>query len=246
MKGFGRSVLIVAFLIVLGIGVILTALAGPVRPKQIICEDGEEYVLEEHTALPAVRVQETQDLIVVDTRQLRLTYYRNGQKEVSFPVAVGEDETPTPIGEWRVIHKGGNWGDGFGARWIGIDVPWGIYGIHGTNKPWTIGSRASHGCVRMFNRDVLRLYGMVKLGTPVHILGDLPQVRLRREYTRKQSGPDVLVLQFAFRRAGFDPGSADGRFGPAMESEVVKFQTYYGLPPTGKITVTEEYLLGLL
>ena len=47
-----------------------------------------------------------------------------------------------------------NWGGGFGTRWLGLNVPWGIYGIHGTNQPWSIGTQASAGCIRMFNRHV--------------------------------------------------------------------------------------------
>jgi lipoprotein-anchoring transpeptidase ErfK/SrfK len=41
------------------------------------------------------------------------------------------------------------------------------YGIHGTNQPWVIGTKASHGCIRMYNRDVLKLFPLVKLGTMV-------------------------------------------------------------------------------
>jgi L,D-transpeptidase ErfK/SrfK len=41
------------------------------------------------------------------------------------------------------------------------------YGIHGTNQEWVIGTRASHGCIRMYNRDVLELFPQVPVGTPV-------------------------------------------------------------------------------
>lgn len=43
----------------------------------------------------------------------------------------------------------------------------GRYGIHGTNKPSSIGTEASYGCIRMHNADVLELFGMVAPGTPV-------------------------------------------------------------------------------
>jgi len=52
----------------------------------------------------------------------------------SFPVAVGTFDTPTPIGLFTITEKS-SWGEGFGARWMRLSVPWGIYGIHGTNKP---------------------------------------------------------------------------------------------------------------
>jgi lipoprotein-anchoring transpeptidase ErfK/SrfK len=50
------------------------------------------------------------------------------------------------------------------ARWIGIT---GSVGFHGTDNPWSIGSAASHGCIRMYPGDVIRLYAWVRIGTPV-------------------------------------------------------------------------------
>jgi LysM repeat protein len=48
------------------------------------------------------------------------------------------------------------------------------YGIHGTNQPELIGQMVSHGCIRMYNKDVEQLYDQVALGTPVHIVASLP------------------------------------------------------------------------
>ena len=52
------------------------------------------------------------------------------------------------------------------ARWMGVD---GSIGIHGTGEPWSIGSRASHGCIRMAVPDVIELFKRVPVGTPVLI-----------------------------------------------------------------------------
>lgn len=49
------------------------------------------------------------------------------------------------------------------------NVPWGTFGIHGTNKPGSIGSEASHGCIRMLNNDVEDLYEHVHNGMTVAI-----------------------------------------------------------------------------
>ena len=49
---------------------------------------------------------------------------------------------------------------------MGVD---GAVGIHGTGQPWSIGTRASHGCIRMTVPDVIDLFGRVPLGTPVLI-----------------------------------------------------------------------------
>ena len=52
------------------------------------------------------------------------------------------------------------------ARWLGIAS--GV-GIHGTAEPWSIGSRASHGCIRMRVPDVIDLYPRVPVGAPALI-----------------------------------------------------------------------------
>ena len=43
----------------------------------------------------------------------------------------------------------------------------GEYAIHGTNRPMTIGTAASYGCIRMYNRDIVDLFDRVSVGTPV-------------------------------------------------------------------------------
>ncbi len=53
-----------------------------------------------------------------------------------------------------------------GTRKLGLGMG---YAIHGTNKPWSIGRAASHGCIRMLNKDIEELYTMVEVGTPVFI-----------------------------------------------------------------------------
>ncbi len=214
--------------------------------KQIICPDHEKHFIRESLKTLVVTNLAGKDLIIVDTSRFRLTLYREGKPLKSFPVAIGTPKTPSPIGEWRLMNKGLSWGGGFGARWMGLNVPWGIYGIHGTNKPGSIGNPASHGCIRMFNHDVLKLYDLAKLGTPVHITGDLRGIKFRSEYFNKQSGQDVVALQLALRKAGFDSGPADGRFGPTMEAAVRKMQLFYGFSVDGSVGFAEQQFLGLL
>jgi hypothetical protein len=236
------------FLIVLSFSVLVTLFIGA-RLAQcgetVTCEDGEQFIVDDKGVIESAIPLVPNEKIVVDTKSCRLVYYRDGQAVKSYPVAIGTSKTPSPIGEWKVIHKGGSWGGGFGARWMGINVPWGIYGIHGTNKPGSIGYGSSHGCIRMFNHHVVELYKMVKVGTPVYILGNPPLVTLRREFQLKSTGKDVLLLQFALRKAGFDPGMADARFGAGTEVAVRRLQAFYGLTVTGKAKMNEQYLLGL-
>jgi len=55
-----------------------------------------------------------------------------------------------------------------GTRWMGLSKP--RYGIHGTPAPWTIGTMASLGCVRMYNHNVEELFPQVPMGTTVEII----------------------------------------------------------------------------
>lgn len=186
------------------------------------------------------------DRIEIAVIELQLRFYRQGKLSRKYPVALGKEQTPTPVGEWRIIKKGLDWGGGFGPRWLGLNVPWGIYGIHGTNAPESIGTRVSHGCIRLFNQDILELYELTELDTPVHILGPLPGLPASDGLFRRYAGKEYVTLQFALRKAGFDPGEADGRFGPRTRAALQTYQFSAGLEPTGEITPRELQLLGLV
>ncbi len=99
----------------------------------------------------------------------RLNYYAGDQKIKTYPVAVGKHSTPTPLGIFKVINKIVKPGGILGTRWMGLDIPGGNYGIHGTNNPSSIGKFISNGCIRMYNSDVEELFPRVNIGTPVTI-----------------------------------------------------------------------------
>ncbi|MGQ9779661.1 MAG: L,D-transpeptidase family protein [Bacillota bacterium] len=180
--------------------------------------------------------------LVVDVH-LRLLIVLEGRRVVAtFPVAVGKEGTPTPVGNYRLSYIT-QWGGGFGTRFLGLDVPWGIYGIHGTNKPWTIGGYESQGCIRMFNEDVERLAAMVEVGTPVHIIGD-PFYGTTGLGPGEQGAP-VAFLQRRLRQLGFYRGRIDGDYGPATEEAVMAAQRAHGLPVTGRIGWAEMAALRL-
>ncbi|TCS74932.1 putative peptidoglycan binding protein [Effusibacillus lacus] len=184
----------------------------------------------------------------IDPLRNRLTVLIDGVVYKQFPIALGKPETPTPAGEWMVLNKYKNWGSGFGTRWIGLNVPWGIYGIHGTNKPGSIGHDASHGCVRMLNRHVEELYEWVEPGTPVTILGHPlrePQLEPRR-LAAGDSGSDVLLIQSRLRSAGFYKGIPDGRFGLSTEKALKSFEEANGLPVDGVMSLHDYRGMGLL
>jgi len=127
--------------------------------------------------------------ILVDKSQRKLRLYDHSKLLKKVGVAVGMSRYPTPSGKFKVIAKAKNpiWrnpGSGWaasmpsyipggpsnplGTRALYINSP-GIR-IHGTNKTWSIGTAASHGCVRVANRTIEKLYPMVPVGTKVFII----------------------------------------------------------------------------
>lgn len=165
--------------------------------------------------------------ILVDLTEERL-YLINKDKNIivkKYSIASGKMETPSPIGTWKVIYMS-KWSGGFGTRWIGLNVPWGIFGIHGTNKPGSIGSEASHGCIRMLNRDIEDLYEYVKPDMIVAIYAgpygpfEKGLVTLRPG----DRGSDVLEVQRKMKEKGYYPGNIDGIYGEGMKSYVMKFK----------------------
>lgn len=188
-------------------------------------------------------------LIEIDVVSRKLVLTEDGKLVKEYPVAVGKSKTPTPLGEWKVVHKGLNWGNGFGTRWMGLNVPWGIYGIHGTNKPGSIGSYASHGCIRMFNRHVEELYPLVPAGTRVRIVEngkmfpqDLKPVLLKKN----SSGQRVVYVQSRLKELGLEFDRADGRYGNMTELAVKYFQAWRGLEATGEMDEATYRAMGMI
>lgn len=105
--------------------------------------------------------------IIVDLTQQMLYLLDNDIVIRGFPVGIGKMLTQSPVGEFTIINKQPNPGGPFGAFWMGLSKP--HYGIHGTNDPSSIGKEVSHGCIRMYNEDVLTLAAIVPIGTRVTI-----------------------------------------------------------------------------
>lgn len=109
--------------------------------------------------------------IIVYTHYRQLTFHERERPVKTYPVGVGKPATPTPTGNYKVVNKILNPGGVLGSRWLGLDIPGGVYGIHGTNNPGSIGGYVSNGCIRMHNKDVEELFPLVEIGTPVGITG---------------------------------------------------------------------------
>ena len=170
--------------------------------------------------------------IHVDTRILTLVI---NQEITVFPVAVGKPSTPTPPGQWKIVFKSMNPGGPFGVRWMRLSIPWGSYGIHGTNNPASIGKAVSHGCVRLYNEDVIVVYNQTPVGTPVNIYG---VVRKIRNLKLGSKGDDVREVQELLRDLGYYTASIDGVFGRTTRRAVIKFQHDQNLKANGIVDKT--------
>ena len=115
--------------------------------------------------------------VVIDKSEYRLYWVKDQQLVKKYPIAHGRHNW-TPVGVWKVLAKyrtdpKGIYGPRKMRMFRRVGVPghyryvFTRYGIHGTNQPWVIGTQASHGCIRMFNRDVLELWPQVPIGTYV-------------------------------------------------------------------------------
>jgi lipoprotein-anchoring transpeptidase ErfK/SrfK len=142
---------------------------------------------------PRVRTRDLKRLyptvVTIHRNGFRLRLFKRLRLVKSYGIAVGAVGYETPTGTYRIQNKavnpvwnapnrpwaglyagrsipGGSAENPLKARWLGIVN--GV-GIHGTAAEYSIGSRASHGCIRMRVADVIDLYRRVPVGTPVYI-----------------------------------------------------------------------------
>jgi L,D-transpeptidase catalytic domain len=119
-------------------------------------------------------------MLRVNRTTLRATLYRDGRTIWSSRVGVGKSTTPTPAGRFwirsrlrgqRDMPGYGPYAFGTGAYSVLSEWPGGgVIGIHGTNRPELIPGRPSHGCIRVPNIAIMRLWRLMPVGTPVEIV----------------------------------------------------------------------------
>ena len=133
--------------------------------------------LRSHSADPIQRV------VLVSIPDRKLAVIEDGNVIATFPVAVGAAASPSPTGEFQIVNRVANptyyrpgtvipsgKDNPVGTRWVGLSQKG--YGIHGTNAPRSVGHAASHGCIRLRNRDIEKLFTMVQVGDVVQIRGE--------------------------------------------------------------------------
>ncbi|MBQ6297281.1 MAG: L,D-transpeptidase family protein [Selenomonadaceae bacterium] len=125
---------------------------------------------------------QAQKKILINSASRLMLFYDGDTKLAVYHLGLGKVETPTPTGYYKINSKEINppWIDPndpeyevpsgpdnpLGYRWMEFS---GNYGIHGTNRPESIGGYVSNGCIRMNERDVEELFDAVEVGTPVEI-----------------------------------------------------------------------------
>lgn len=195
----------------------------------------------------AAQAREPAYIIHIDVEQKRLTLFRGDAAMKVYTIATGAWDTPTPVGVFTITHRFSGEMGGFGTCFLGLNVPWGNYGIHGTNKPESIGYSASHGCIRMKVADAEELYSLVPNGTKVVIecgpYGELGgSLRVLKNGDRSAA---VLAVQRKLRALGFYHGWPDGIFGEATQQAVDAARKSHHLPPNGLVDWALYQALGL-
>ena len=170
--------------------------------------------------------------IIINLDTLSMQVYKNDELIQTYPVSGGKASTPSPLGTWKIISKA-TWGEGFGGTWMGFNVPWGKYGIHGTIYPWFIGrTNSSKGCIRMKNKDVKELSRLIPIGTSVTIIHNNP---IFRNLKSGDLGSDVIDIKVKLSKLSYYSGNKNGHFNKELKNSLIKFQQKNKLPLTGRV-----------
>jgi L,D-transpeptidase ErfK/SrfK len=152
------------------------------------------------------------DGLVINVPEMRLYDFTVGPVPEIFAIAIGDDMTATPEGDFRVGPKRVNptWyvpdsiraenpdlpaqvppgpDNPLGDRWMTVGNT--AYGIHGTNVEWSIGRIATHGCIRLYSDEMRRLYERVPEGTPLRFVYQPIKVGVRDGDIYLEVHPDV-------------------------------------------------------
>jgi len=174
------------------------------------------------SAIPAVAQNPTMEtpvratrVVVVSIADRKLAVTEGGNVLAQFQIAVGARVSPSPTGEFTIVTRVANPNyyhhgeviptgkdNPVGTRWIGLSKKG--YGIHGTNAPGSIGRAASHGCIRLRNRDMERLFALLRVGDVVQIHGE------RDEQVAQIFGTRADDTTVADAQAAPQPGVPEG------------------------------------
>jgi L,D-transpeptidase ErfK/SrfK len=181
---------------------------------------GEVVVIPTEFVLP----ESTHQGVIVNIPEMRLYFFRSngsGPAVTTYPVGLGRDDWRTPEGSFRIRGKtenptwvipesiraehiadrgdartsipGGDPDNPLGPYRLELTLP--LYALHGSNMPWGVGMQVSHGCIRLYNEDIARLFYDVRVGTPGEFLYQPVKVGTRDGLIYVEVHPDIYALR---------------------------------------------------
>lgn len=156
--------------------------------------------------------------LVINLPELALYHFQEGAFRRRYSLAVGRRTWPTPTGNYEIRNKARNptWivpasiqeemaeagkevlervppgpDNPLGAFWLGTSAP-GV-GLHATNRPWSIGTSASHGCIRMLPDEIAELFPQVEVGTPLKIIYQPVKLAMVKDKIFLEVHPDIYL-----------------------------------------------------
>ena len=149
---------------------------------------GEQIVLPTAHLLP----EGPREGVLLNLVDQRIYYFpADGNRIETYPIGTGQEAWDTPTGKTKIVRKKRNptWYVPKSIRKEDPELPaivlpgpknplgryamylgWPAYLIHGTNNPWGVGRRVSHGCIRMYPEDIANLFPRIPIGTPVTVV----------------------------------------------------------------------------
>ena len=170
--------------------VINTAIPTPGKPVTSTAIPAPTPTTPAKPAVAATSQPPTAELVTLTLKlkEKKVYVYKDGKAIANYPVAIGKKGWETPTGDWYVMEKITNPGwtsfkngsvispgkkNPLGERWIGFWTDGkDVIGFHGTPDVKSVGKAVSHGCVRMFDKDVKALFPLVKVGTTVKVVNE--------------------------------------------------------------------------
>lgn len=150
--------------------------------------------------------------LIINLAEHRLYYFKEGEEyPITLPIGVGKDGWGTPLGTTKVVRKKAKpiWYPPDSIREENPDLPravppgpdnplgthalyfdWPGYLVHGTNAPWGVGRRVSHGCLRLYPEDITKLFPMVEVGTTVQVIEQSIKVGWHKGELYLEAHPD--------------------------------------------------------
>jgi lipoprotein-anchoring transpeptidase ErfK/SrfK len=169
------------------------ALRANIEAALLSSTHGRSLTAPVRTVEPALTADKLADrypvVLTIDRGNFRLNLFKKLKRVKVYPIAVGQVGLETPAGLYKINNKAVNpawhvpnsdWAGALAgkvipggapdnplkARWLGV---YDGVGVHGTDARNSIGTNASHGCIRMLVEDVVKLYDEVPIGTPIFI-----------------------------------------------------------------------------